>query len=368
MDLESAVALTTIPGVSRVRAAATFKLLREQFRTTSIALVDVVAACTKADRHDVTRLAATARDEAAALLSAAPAAGIMPIAWDDERYPALLRMIADPPAVLWVRGQLEALLRPTVAIVGSRAATPYAMEIARRLAGELAGHGLAVTSGLARGADGAAHKGCLDAGGQTIAVLGCGPDIVYPAEHRELALSICRSGSLVSELGPGAPPLPEHFPLRNRLISGISLATVVVEASEQSGSLITARYALDQGREVMAVPGSVLSGRNRGSHGLLKDGAKVVETVDDILEELGWPVRIGPPGATEPIPAEPGNSLQKQSLLDRLAVGETYGFDQLSELTGLSAPRLLARLTEWELQGRIVKAGGGRFRRPAQTV
>ena len=155
----------------------------------------------------------------------------MPVSWSDDRYPPLLSAIADPPPVLWCRGAVDALSRPAVAIVGSRAATPYAQDVAAHLAAELAAAGLVVVSGLARGADGAAHRGCLSAGGATVAVLGCGPDVVYPPEHRELAASICRTGALVSELGPGGPPLPEHFPLRNRLISGISLAVVVVEAS-----------------------------------------------------------------------------------------------------------------------------------------
>jgi DNA processing protein len=166
---------------------------------------------------------------------------------------------------------------------------------------------------------------------------------------------------LVSELGPGAPPLPEHFPLRNRLISGISLAVVVVEASERSGSLITARCALEQGRDVMAVPGSILSGRNRGSHGLLKDGAKVVETADDILEELGWPGAVA-------APADPSKYLKTEPLLERMAVDEPYRLEDVAALTGLALPRLLARLTEWELQGRLVRLSGGRFRRPSQPV
>ncbi|HXQ77145.1 MAG TPA: DNA-processing protein DprA, partial [Gemmatimonadaceae bacterium] len=160
--------------------------------------------------------------------------------------------------------------------------------------------------------------------------------------------------ALVSELGPGAPPLPEHFPLRNRLISGISLAVVVVEASDKSGSLITARCALEQGRDVLAVPGSILSGRNRGSHALLKDGAKVVETADDILEGLGWPVAVeAPPGGAKSFRTDP--------LLERLALGEAYDIDALATIFGLPAPRLLARITEWEMQGRLVRMAGGRY-------
>ncbi len=364
MDLQSAVALSTIPGVCRVHAASIFKALREQSRAASVTLETVIARCAR-DTATLAELADIAREKAAALINAAAAAGITPIAWTDERYPPLLGTIADPPTVLWVSGPVDALVRPAVAIVGSRAATPYALEVAGRLGAELAERGLVVVSGLARGADGAAHRGCLSAGGATVAVLGSGPDIVYPAEHRQLAASICENGCLVSDLGPGAPPLQEHFPQRNRLISGISLAVVVVEASERSGSLITARCALEQGRDVMAVPGSVLSGRNRGSHGLLKDGAKVVETADDILEGLGWPVS-GPSAGSAP--TTPAKLLKPDVLLERMALGEPYEFDALAGLTGLSGPKLLARLTEWELQGRVERAGGGRFRRAAQTL
>ena len=225
---------------------------------------------------------------------------MVPVAWFDPAYPALLNCIPDPPPVLWTRGDLAVLSLPAVAIVGSRAATPYALDVAARLAGELAARGVAVVSGLARGVDSAAHRGTLEANGPTIAVLGSGLDRVYPAEHRGLADTISRSGVVMSELAPGGLPLAEHFPLRNRIISGLSLAVVVVEASEKSGSLITARCAMEQGRDVMAVPGSVLSGRNRGSHSLLKDGAKVVESADDILEELGWPAARPRESAPQP--------------------------------------------------------------------
>jgi DNA processing protein len=363
MDLLSAVALSTIPGVSRARSAAVFKDLREHSSGRSITLEDVVAVCCRDGDH--AQLSAMARADAATLLSAASATDITAIAWTDDRYPPLLRTIVDPPPILWVRGRPDILNRPAVAIVGSRAATPYALEVAARLGAELADRGLVVVSGLARGVDGAAHRGCVAAGGATLAVLGSGIDIVYPAEHRTLAVSICAEGCLVSDLGPGAPPLPEHFPLRNRLISGISLAVVVVEASERSGSLITARYALEQGRDVLAVPGSVLSGRNRGSHGLLKDGAKVVENADDILEGLGWPVRQAPEGVAS---QSSRNYLKTDVLLERMAIGEPYDFDRLSELTGLAGPKLLARITEWELQGRVARTAGGRFLRAAQPV
>jgi DNA processing protein len=351
MDLRSAVALSTLPGISRARAAAVFKELREH-STAAVTLEDVIAVCRR--DSDVSSLAEEARGSAAELIDAGAAAGITPIRYDEGGYPPLLGAIRDPPPVLWMRGCREALSRPAVAIVGSRAASPYALEVAARLGGELADRGMVVVSGLARGADGAAHRGCLRAAGVTVGVLGSGPDNIYPPEHRDLAVSICEAGALVSELGPGAAPLPEHFPLRNRLISGISLAVVVVEASEKSGSLITARCALEQGRDVLAVPGSILSGRNRGSHALLKDGAKVVETADDILEGLGWPAVAEP--------AIEARKLQKSDpLLDRLTAGETYDLDALVTIFGLPGPRLLACITEWEMQGRLVRMAGGRY-------
>jgi DNA processing protein len=360
MDLQDTVALSTLPGITRIRAAAAFKELRESSGHHGVTLDEVIDAC--APHADPGAVAAAARDQAAGLLAAGRAAGIEAVRWDDECYPPLLKTIVDPPPVLWVRGATPALTRPAVAIVGSRAATPYAREVAARLAGELADRQILVVSGLARGADGAAHRGCLEAGGATIAVLGSGPDVIYPPEHRELAVSVCRDGALVSELGPGAPPLPEHFPLRNRLISGISLGVVVVEANEKSGSLITARYALEQGRDVMAVPGSILGGRNRGSHALLKDGAKVVETADDILEELGWPAlrALHGPAVVE-APEIYSNPLKRDTLLANLTPGDTYDLDEMSATLGLTGSKLLPRLTEWEMRGHVVRVAGGRY-------
>jgi DNA processing protein len=283
MDLRTAVSVSLLP-VYKARAAATFKVIRETAADVSLEAL-VCALEIPGDRSGIVAQALSAADSA---LSGAAGAGVSPLPWFDERYPALLGCIADPPPVVWVRGDVEVLGRPAVAIVGSRAATPYALQASARLAAELAARGVVVTSGLARGVDSSAHRGCLEAGGLTIAVLGSGLDCVYPSEHAGLAERIAAQGAVVSELAPGAPPLPEHFPLRNRIISGLSLGVVVVEASEKSGSLITARCALEQGRDVLAVPGSILTGRNRGSHALLKDGAKVVETADDILDELGW--------------------------------------------------------------------------------
>jgi DNA processing protein len=361
MDLQTAVAVSML-GFSRTRVSAVFKELRQQDPHASLAcLLSTLGA--PPDLFE--GLAGSARVAAAGALASAAGRGMEPIGWFDPRYPALLNCVADPPPVLWSRGDAAVLARPAVAIVGSRAATTYALDVAGRLAGELAGRGIVVVSGLARGVDSAAHRGCLEAAGPTIAVLGSGVDKIYPPEHDSLAETIESNGLVVSELGPGAMPLPEHFPLRNRIISGISLAVVVVEASEKSGSLITARCAMEQGRDVMAVPGSVLTGRNRGSHGLLKDGAKVVETADDILDELGWPgsvVRAVPPGdlslAVQNLPIT-------DPLLARMEPGEVYGLDELVEATGTAASKLLPRLMELELRGHIGAVGGGRFARRA---
>ncbi len=291
---------------------------------------------------------------------------LRPTSWNDPDYPPMLAAIVDPPPVLWTRGALDALRVPAVAIVGSRAASPYALEVAERLGTDLAARGVAVVSGLARGVDSAAHRGALSAG-WTIAVLGCGADIVYPAEHAPLSQAIEARGLIVSELAPGTPPLPRFFPQRNRIISGLSRAVVVVEAGERSGSLITARSALDQGRDVLAVPGNVLSGRNKGGHALLRDGATIVETADDILDELfggyAWAGGAGPraAGSTRP-PAQVSDPV-----LRALTPGDACDVDAISERSGLAVTRVLPRLLELELEGAVARVGGGRFVRIDRT-
>jgi DNA processing protein len=351
VDLHTAISISMLP-VSRLKACAVFKDLRQNDPRASLpALLDGL----RVPEIDQGPLIDAARARADAALRSYRAAGMDVIAWFDPRYPALLNCVADPPPVLWIRGLAPVLGLPAVAVVGSRAATTYALDVGFRLGTELSQRGVAVASGLARGVDSAAHRGALDAGGPTIAVLGSGPDNVYPPEHDVLAQTIAKNGVVVSELGPGGIPLAENFPLRNRIISGISLAVVVVEASEKSGSLITARCATEQGRDVMAVPGSVLSGRNRGSHSLLKDGAKVVETADDILEELGWPAARAA--------VQTAKLLTQDPLLARMEAGEVYRLDELVSATGTSASKLLPRLMELELQGHVTAVGGGRFTR-----
>jgi DNA processing protein len=208
------------------------------------------------------------------------------VALSDPAYPAALLTLHDPPPLLYVSGRLDALHAPSVAIVGSRNATPQGVDDAGRFARELAGAGLAIVSGLALGIDAAAHRGALDAGGETIAIIGTGADLVYPARHRELAHEVARHGAIVSEWPLGTPAKAAHFPQRNRLIAGISRGVLVVEAAERSGSLITARLANEMGRDVFAIPGSIHAPLARGCHQLIKDGAKLTETPQDVLEEL----------------------------------------------------------------------------------
>src|SRR5688572_7324674 len=314
------------------------------------------------DDPELLELAAPRLEDAREVRRRAEKAGIHVLPWSDPAFPSLLAAISDCPPVLWYYGDLTSLQAPTIAIVGSRAATSVAVDTAARLAADLTARGVTVVSGLARGVDSAAHRGALT-NGRTIAVLGSGVDYIYPPEHKPLAAQIAEAGLVLSEYPPGTAPLPHHFPLRNRLISGLSLATVVIEASEKSGSLITAGCALEQGREVMAVPGNVLSGRNRGGHALLKDGAKIVETADDIVEGLGWD-----PAAERSNKSEASRSATAGSadpVLRAMTADEPYDLDMLASRSGLDARRLLPRLIELELAGLVRRHGGGRFVRPS---
>jgi DNA processing protein len=267
---------------------------------------------------------------------------------DASEFPQLLREISNPPTCLWTRGDVSLLSQTGVAVVGARAATRDGLEIAYQIAADLTRAGIVVISGLARGVDAAAHKGALDAKGKTIAVLGTGIDRVYPADNKALHERIATDGLLITEFPPGSPPELFHFPQRNRIISGLSRAVVVVEAREKSGSLITARLAGDQGRDVMVVPGPTRSGQNRGGHALLRDGAKLVESAVDILQELS----IDSAG----VPVH-------ESM-------ETIEFtvDELAAQMKISAGEALARLLEWELTGEIQRIGSGKFVRSRVKV
>jgi DNA processing protein len=319
--------------------------------------------------------AADLRRRAGTAIADADARGLGLVLRGNADYPDRLAFIPDPPPVLWTRGTLDSCAL-AVAIVGSRTATPQGLEVAFRLGEGLARAGLLVVSGLARGVDAAAHRGALRGGGRTIAVLGCGVDVAYPPEHARLALEIAASGAVVSEFAPRIPPRGWHFPRRNRIISGVSMGVVIVEASDRSGSLITARCALEQGRSVMAVPGGVLSGRNRGAHALLRDGARVVEDARDVIEELelDWCQRRGPEVGSDPTSGSgarevesdptsvcPVGPLQQEPILRAMKVGEPCGLEELSEQMGLDPVELLARLARLELSGWILRVEGGQF-------
>ncbi len=300
--------------------------------------------------------ATQARADAARALERARVTGITHVPWRAALYPPRVAAIFDPPLVLWVRGDIGVLTEPAVAIVGSRGASPYGEETAARLASDLARRGVVIVSGLARGIDAAAHRGALAARGRTVAVLGCGADVVYPPEHGGLMEEVVRSGAIVSELPPGTRPLPFHFPRRNRIISALSLGVVIVEARQRSGALITADCALEQGREVMAVPGNVLSERHRGSHTLLKAGAALVETAEDVLQV------IAPKASQATLPF-----LERDPVLAAMEPGERYAADALATACRWDAGALLARLLELELQGLVRREPGGRFVRSPGT-
>jgi DNA processing protein len=265
-----------------------------------------------------------------------------------SEYPQLLAEISNPPECLWTRGDRSILDRQAIAVVGARAASREGVEIAYQIASDLARAGIVVVSGLARGIDAAAHTGALDAGGKTIAVLGTGIDRIYPAENKDLHERIATHGLLATEFQPGAPPDLFHFPQRNRIISGLSKAVVVVEARERSGSLITARLAGDQSRDVMVVPGPTRTGQNRGGHALLRDGAKLVESAVDILQELGLDTTAVP--------------------VHESVESVEFTVDDIAEQLKIPPGEALARLLEWELTGEIQRIGSGRFVRSRSKV
>jgi len=284
-------------------------------------------------------------------------------AWDDPDYPASLLAIADPPPAFCYVGRRELLNRPALAIVGSRNATPQGVEHAETFAAALSAAGLTIVSGLAVGIDAAAHRGGLAGSGSSVAVLGTGLDRVYPAANRALARKLSEGGGLLSEFPLGTPPLPANFPRRNRLISGLSRGVLVVEATLASGSLITARFAAEQGRDVFAIPGSIHSPFSKGSHRLIKDGAKLVETAQDVLDELRL-VTSSPLPGTPAATAEADAEIQGVAARVLAALGhDTAGVDALCERTGLAADAIAVALVELELSGKIAPLPGGAYQR-----
>src|SRR5688572_4055456 len=286
---------------------------------------------------------------------------------DGPHYPVQLAAVPGMPAALFVQVDPSVLARPQVAIVGSRAASSAGCETAFDFAARLVAHGFAITSGLATGIDAAAHRGALAAGGVTVAVCGTGLDRVYPPAHERLAAEIAAAGALVSEFPAGTPPVPHNFPRRNRLMSGLARGVLVVEAAARSGSLITARLAGEQGRDVMAVPGSIHNPLARGCHRLIKDGAALVETADDVLAALGvsglesTADSSAQPGGTTKIPCCALDS-DAEMLLNALGFGPT-DLDRLVERTGMAARSVISTLQLLELEGRVESLAGGRYSR-----
>ncbi len=280
-----------------------------------------------------------------------------PISREDSGYPESLRQIHDPPKQLWWEGDVSCLSGPIViAIVGSRECTSYGQEVAFELAKDLARSGAVIVSGLAYGIDTAAHRGALEGGGKTIGVLGCGIDIDYPAGNRELKKRITHSGAFISEFAPGTRATSWTFPQRNRIISGLSQGVVVVEAGLKSGSLITADFALQQGREVFAVPGNIRSPMSEGTHRLIQNGAKLVTSAKDILEELRLPMNLFPKETSQAF------SDEEKRVLNLLLEGPLH-MDALCESSGLPVDKMSSVLVELEINGRIRSLPGSRFER-----
>jgi DNA processing protein len=271
----------------------------------------------------------------------------------DPAYPQALLNTADPPPLLYLKGRRELLSRPSLAVVGSRNATAQGLGNAEAFARAASAAGLCVVSGMAHGVDAAAHRGGLSEAGSSIGVVGTGLDKIYPAANRDLAHQLAQRGALISEFPLGTPPLAANFPRRNRIISGLSLGCLVVEASKQSGSLITARLAAEQGREVFAIPGSIHSPQTKGCHHLIKQGAKLVECAQDILEELGH---------FAPSPSRPQAVPESHPLLDHLGF-DPAGLDSLSKRSGLTIEALSAILLQLELEGRVAALPGGLYQR-----
>ncbi len=286
------------------------------------------------------------------------------LTFQGANYPPLLKEIFDPPIILYAEGDLSCLARPSISIVGSRRATAYGINATEKIACDLARRGLLITSGLARGIDTAAHRGALRGGGKTVAVLGNGIDFIYPRENKSIAQQIRANGCIVSEFPMGTGPVPQNFPIRNRIISGFSLGTCLVEAAEFSGSLITTRLALDQGREVLAVPGNITSKTSYGPNLWIKQGAKLVQDWRDIVEELPRAIqdRLSQPASPEPrqLLDEVLTDLERK-VLALLSSDQPMHIDQLLESTQLTSSELLCTLSELEMKDKIRQLPGKNF-------
>ncbi len=350
------IALRLVRGVGNV----TYREMLTHFGSPQAVLSASFGTLTSAGVHAEVARAITSFDQwqaADAEVRNIAKAGVQLVTRSDAEYPENLTHLHDPPPFLYVRGSLLPEDRLAIAMVGSRSASAYGRGVARDLARGLAEKGITVVSGLARGIDAEAHRATLEAKGRTLAVLGSGLDVIYPGEHRSLAMDIAAQGAVLSEFALGSKPDAVHFPYRNRVISGLTLGTVVVEAAENSGSLITARFALEQNREVFAVPGAITAGRSKGPHKLIKEGAKLVENVEDILQEIA-PALMPTPAAGAAAPLQ--LSLH-ESLLIGLFEQEPVHIDILIARSGLTPARVLEVLLELELKGLVTQLPGAYF-------
>ena len=362
------VAFNRAPGVGVVRfrrLLERFGSLAEAWRAPRVALAE--AGLDRRAVDGVTQLQSAL--DPARELARVRAAGAVPLTWLDDEYPALLKEIPDPPPVLYVKGRLMEQDAGAVAMVGTRRATVYGRDVAERLARDLAANGMTVVSGLAKGIDTHAHRGALAGGGRTIAVLGHGLDTIYPPENRRLAAEIVERGALVSDYPLGAGPMAEYFPPRNRIISGLSAGVVVGEADHTSGALITSKFALDQGRDVFAVPGPVSAPSSRGCNRLIQDGAKLVTSAEDILFELNPHLTARPAPAQLALDfqgeqgkaAAKGQGREHPLLVALREIGQPAHVDQLARSLGLPISEVTGGLALLELDGRVRHAGGMRY-------
>lgn len=353
-DLAAWVRLTHVPGVggeTQRKLLKTFGLPGAVFAASATALRDTLGSAL-AERL----LATDCADAIAATRAWVAEPGNHVVTLADAAYPQALLATDDPPVLLYAKGRLELLNRPAIAVVGSRNATKQGLADAEAFARTLSAAGLTAVSGLALGIDAAAHRGGLDGRGSTVAVVGTGLDRIYPAKNEDLARRIAEQGVIIGELPLGTPPLPANFPRRNRIIAGLARGCLVIEAAERSGSLITARLSAEAGREVFALPGSIHSPLSKGCHKLIKQGAKLVESAQDILEELKWEKVVNP------IQVAPIPEAETDPVL--VALGrDPCDVDTLCTRAGLAADALLARLLALELEGRVATLPGGRYQR-----
>lgn len=354
------VALNMVDGLKPVHRAAlirTFGSPEEIFRQTEIDLTSAAGIRPELACRIIQFDARRAEKE----LDTARKMGVRVLSHGDDDYPAALKRIEDPPLVLYVQGNLGHD-EPCLGVVGSRKATPYGLNVTQFLSRDLAAAGLTIVSGLARGIDARAHNAALQAGGRTVAVLGSGIDVIYPCEHKELAARIAAHGALVSEYPLGTPPNRENFPIRNRVISGLSAGVIVVEASLKSGSLITARMAMEQGREVLVVPGSIFNECSQGCHALIRDGATLIQNWKDVVESLPEEITQKIILVAEESKLDEADLTEREkSIIALLSFEQPRHVDQLAGLAGMQAQEILGALVDLELKNYISQMPGKQF-------